>query len=60
MQRKLLGTPYALGDLTRFSEAESLVGPRSRVQELCSVALDGQSPREHAFDALPDWMDLDV
>ncbi len=31
----------ALGDLTRFSEAESLVGPLPGVQELCSVALYG-------------------
>lgn len=31
----------ALGDLTRFSEAESLVGPLAGVQELCSVALYG-------------------
>ena len=49
--------PYALGDLTRFSEAESLVGPRSKVQELCSVALDGQSPREQAENAQLDWLD---
>lgn len=35
-----------LGDLTRFSKAESLVGPLRRVQHFKCVALDGYAPQE--------------